>query len=103
MNRSVFESGVRTVTLANLRISGPLGEAPTGACNVLAGAADPALAIATQALAGRRIIRVNMARQTKEMTPMVLLSYRLRDSRGSGAAETFCATMLRPADEAAAA
>ena len=35
-------------------------------------------ALATAALAGRRIIRVSMPRHTKEMKPIIFMSYRLR-------------------------
>ena len=92
--------------LANLRINGTPEEgavalAACSSCTAPAVPSDFALTIGT--LAGRRMMSVSVPMHTNEMKPINLLSYRLRDIGWSGAPETFCVTVLRPADEAAAA
>jgi hypothetical protein len=81
MKRNVFASEACCVMLANLRISGPpddkaaKGTAPADACAVPAGLSD--LALAREAVAGRRTTRVSMLKHTNAMNPIILVSYRL--------------------------
>jgi ethanolamine transporter EutH len=48
------------------------------------------------------MISVSMATHTNEMKPIIVPSYRLLGAGVAAVAATLCATMLRPADEAAA-
>ena len=77
MNRRVFESEVCAVMLANLKISGPLGDEP------VEGTTPPRrdfnFAVwAAGTLVGRRMTRASMPKHTREMNPIVLPSYPLR-------------------------
>src|SRR5579862_2703942 len=99
--RRVFESGVWGVMLTSRRSSGPrCGEATAGAVPADAGTrsvegSDFTLTIG--ALAGRRMIRVSVATQIKDMKPIIVPSYRLLGAGGAVGAAILCTTMLRPA------
>src|ERR1700681_3078271 len=92
--------------LTSRRSSGPPGgEATAGAvpADARTRSADVSdVTLATGALTGRRMIRVSMATHTNEMKPIIVPSYRLPGAGAAAEAATLSATILRPAEEAAA-